>query len=134
MDQIIALLNLPWSAIGIFNALLSLPKKVKFSRKPPPIIFNVRSFWWYRWLPSRKKIRGITNGHVISLTDEADELDLKHELIHVEQHMRYPLICGPLFLFEQFRHWSDPMSNRFEKEAYQKSGSRFLANNSQQRD
>ena len=78
-------------------------------------------------MPARKGIRGITNGHIISLNDEADELDLKHELIHVEQHMRYPLISGILFLFEQIRHWSNPMSNRFEKEAYQRSGSRFLA-------
>lgn len=126
MGFLIALLNLPWSAIGIFNAALSIPKKVKFSSKPPALIFYVKSLWWYSWLPSRRKVRGITNGHVISLTDEADELDLKHELIHVEQHMRYPFISGPLFLFEQIRHWSDPMSNRFEKEAYQRSGSRFL--------
>lgn len=127
VELISALLNLPWSAIGIFNALISIPKKAKISNNPPAIIFYVRSFWWYRWLPSRKGIRGITNGHVISLTDEADELDLKHELIHVEQHIRYPFISGPLFLFEQILHWSDPMANRFEKEAYQKSGSRFLA-------
>lgn len=127
MDLFIALLNLPWSAIGIFNALISIPKKVKISNNPPAIIFYVRSFWWYRWLPSRNKVRAIANGHVVMLTDEADELDLKHELIHVQQAMRYPFVWGPLFLFEQCRHWSDPMSNRFEKEAYQKSGSRFLA-------
>ena len=127
MDLLIILLNSPWSAIGIFNAILSLPKKIKFSKNPPAIIFYVRSFWWYRWLPSRSKVRGITNGHIISLTDEADQLDLKHELIHVEQGMRYPFISGPLFLYEQILHWSDPMSNRFEKEAYERSGSRFLA-------
>lgn len=73
-----------------------------------------------------KKVRGITNGHVIQLSDEADKLDLKHELIHVEQNMRYPLISGFVFGFEQLIHGFGPERNRFEKEAYGKSGSRYL--------
>ncbi len=126
MDVIIFTLNLPWSLIGMVTAFLSLPKKIEFSRKPPAIIFHVRSFWWYSWIPRFKKVRGITNGHVISVNDEVDDLDVKHELIHVEQYMKYPFIFSVIFLYEQLIHGFGPERNRFEKEAYGRSGSRYL--------
>lgn len=126
MKNLIFLLNFPWSVIGLITALISLPKRIKFSKSPPAIIFYINSFWWYRWIPRFKKVRGITNGHVVSLSDEADDLDLKHELIHVEQNMRYPLISGFVFGFEQLVHGFGPTKNRFEKEAYERSRSRYI--------
>ena len=126
MDWLIFISNLPWSIVGIMTAMLSIPKKVKFSKKPSAIIFYIRSFWWYSWIPRFKKVRGITNGHIISVNDEADDLDVKHALIHVEQNMRYPLISGFVFGFEQLIHGFGPERNRFEKEAYERSRSRYL--------
>lgn len=126
MNILITLLNLPWSIIGLFLTLFSLPKKVRFSKNPPAVIFYIRSLWWYRWLPSKRGVRAITNGHVVQMSDEADELDLKHELIHVEQNIRYPFVSGFVMLFEQILHGSLPPKNKFEKEAYERSGNRFL--------
>lgn len=120
------ILNIPWSLAGISTAILSLPKKVKFSKNPPAVIFYIRSFWWYKWMPQHRGTLAITNGNVIQLSDAADELDLKHELIHVEQFMKYPLFGAFLMLFEQIRYGIGPQKNRFEKEAYEKSGSRYL--------
>lgn len=125
MDLVIFILNIPWSLIGLFNALLSLPKKVEFRKKPLAIIFYVRSFWWYSWIPRFKGVRGIANGHVISVSDAADDQDIDHELIHVEQYARYPFIFSVIFLLEQMRNGVGP-ENRFEKEAYSRSGSRYL--------
>lgn len=126
MDILVTLLNLPWSLIGIFTALLALPKKVEISKNPPAIIFYIHDFWWYKWIPRFKKVRGITNGNIIQVNNEADKLDIKHELIHVEQNMRYPLISGFVFGFEQIIHGFGPEKNRFEQEAYKRSGSRYL--------
>ena len=119
------MLNAPWTIIGLVTTLFSVPKKVAFSKNPPAIIFYIRSFWWYKWIPGRKGIRVMTNGHVVQMSKWADDLDLKHELIHVEQCMRYPLISGFLVLIETIRHGPYPPKNRFEKEAYERAGNRF---------
>ncbi|HSX19249.1 MAG TPA: hypothetical protein VLE91_03895 [Candidatus Saccharimonadales bacterium] len=118
------ILNLPWSLIGLFTAILSMPKRVEFSKNPPAVIFHIRSFWWYNWLV--KGSRGITNGNVIQTSDKADERDRVHELIHVEQFMRWPFIFAFMILYEQLKGGVGPQNNRFEKEAYGRSGSRYL--------
>lgn len=125
MNFLAILLNLPWSLIGLFTTILSVPKKVEFSKNPPAIIFHITSFWWYSWMPGLKGVRGISNGNVIQTSDQADEKDIQHELIHVEQFMRYPFIFAFMILYEQIRGGVGPAKNRFEKEAYGRSGSRY---------
>jgi len=117
------ILNLPWTIIGLVLAIISLPKSMQFSSQELGIIVYVRSFWWYTWLPSKKGIRAITNGHVISLGPTADIKDCQHELIHVEQSIREPLIHPFLYSWQSFRHGY--RNNKYEVEAYTKSGSRF---------
>lgn len=73
-----------------------------------------------------KGVRGISNGNVLSVNDKADSLDVKHELIHIEQFMKYPFVFAFMILYEQFRYGIGPERNRFEKEAYGRSGSRYL--------
>ena len=122
MQLVAFVLNLPWTILGLILAFLSLPKHVKLRRKPLSIIFKIRSFWWYSWLPRKKNIRAITNGHVIQLGPLEKPKDLEHELIHVEQAIREPLIHPLLYTIENMRNGY--MENKYKKEAYEKASNR----------
>lgn len=117
-------LNAPWTLLGLVAALLSLPSRARVYRRPLAFVFKVKSFWWYQWLLPGTWIRGMAFGHVVMLNPDADEKDLAHELIHIEQFVRFPLIWPMLTLIEQLRHGSG-MDNKYEREAYERSGSRF---------
>ncbi len=121
MDAIIFILNLPWTLIGVVTSFLSLPYKVTFRHKPLAIIVYVRSFWWINWLPGRKGSRGQTSGQLIQLGPLELPNDLEHELIHVEQAVRAPLIQPILYLIENHKHGY--RKNRYEVEAYTRSKS-----------
>lgn len=92
MKVIAYILNIPWTLIGLFLAFISIPKRIRFIGGA--IVFDVRSFWWANltWYMKGNKVRGITNGNVISLGPLEEENDLYHELIHVQQYMRLPFV------------------------------------------
>jgi hypothetical protein len=122
MKIICYVLNLPWTLVGLFLALISIPKRVRFI--DDAIVFNIRSFWWSNlvWYMKGNRVRGITNGNIISLGPLEEEHDLHHELIHVGQYMRYPFVYPFLYAVEVMKHGSSP-KNRFEEEAYRVSKS-----------
>lgn len=124
MKVIAYILNIPWTLIGLLLALVSIPKRIRFI--DGAVVFNVRSFWWANliWYMRGHKVRGITNGNVISLGPLEEENDLRHELIHVQQYMRLPLVYPFLYAVEVIKHGSSP-ENKYEGEAYQKSNSVF---------
>lgn len=124
MRNIAFVLNLPWTLIGVATCLLSIPYQVRLSKNPLAFIFLIKSFWWYRWLPSKKGVRAMVNGNIVLLSKDADDKDLIHELIHVEQYERAPFIHGFLYLIESFKYGTG-MENKYEKEAYERSGSRY---------
>ena len=62
-----------------------------------------------------KNIALATQAQINSLLKEYLS-DLKHEIIHVKQHERYPLIYPFLYLFELLKNGY--RQNRFEVEAY----------------
>ena len=110
------ILNIPWSLVGVSNALLSIPFRVE--TMPDALVFHCYSCGLaHLFFP---KARGITFGNVIVLRRTAHEKILEHELIHVEQCMRYPFFFPILYTVELVRHgyWK----NRFEIEAYDESG------------
>lgn len=72
---------------------------------------------WYRGT------RAITNGQIVQLGPLADERDLQHELVHVEQAMREPFIMPILHTVEWLRHGY--RNNKYEVEAFERSGSRY---------
>lgn len=109
--------------LGLLLALLSIPKRVEFRNKPLVLIFKVRNFWWYSWLPGKNNIRAITSGHIIQLGSLEKPKDLEHELVLVEQVIREPLIHPLLYTIENIRHGY--MENKYEKEAYEKAGNRI---------
>ena len=123
--QIIALmLNLPWTIVGLLAAVLSIPTGIGWSSDPIAIVINVRSFWWYAWVPSLHGVRALTDGHVILLGPHLLPHDLEHERIHVRQAIRLPFVFPFLNASQNFtngyRH------NKYEVEAYTKSDSQYL--------
>jgi len=114
------ILNFPISIPGFIGALLSGPKRVAFSKKPFAIIFYVRNFWWWQWLPGQKGVRGMANGWVVQLGPHELPGDLEHELVHVEQAERAPFI-------HFFKYWLENRrmgyrANKYEVEAYDRAG------------
>lgn len=123
MEIFSALLNLPRSFIGLASSFLSIPQKICISGKPFGIIIYVKSFWWYSWLPKKKRVRAMTHGNIVLLGKTADELDKLHEFVHIKQFQRMPFIFPFLYFLELIKNGY--RMNKYEDEAYRISGSRY---------
>lgn len=124
MGLIKFVLNLPWTVVGFLGSILSIPTAMSVSRKPFALVINVKSFWWYSWLPGMNGIRGMANGNVVQLGPTADKADLAHELIHVEQYSREPFVHP--FLYAVQSSMFGYKNNKYEREAYSRSGNRYV--------
>lgn len=117
------ILNLPWTLLGAALALLSMPRKIRLSKSPLAIVVNVQSFWWYSWMPRKRRVRAVTNGQLIQLGPLELPGDLAHELIHVEQAIRTPFLHGFLTMYQTARHGYE--GNKYEREAYESAGNPY---------
>src|SRR5690349_10125591 len=104
MTLLAILLNLPWTLLGVLGALLSVPIGMHFNSKPPAVIFRVKSLWWLDRLPGHKGVRAAAWGNLAIEGPNTLKNDDKHELIHIEQAMRRPLIHPVLYAIESIRH------------------------------
>jgi hypothetical protein len=121
LKHIAFILNSPWTALGLFLALVSLPRKAKINWDKLAIIVWINSWWWaIFWM---KGARAAAFGHVILLGDKTRDLDLEHELIHVEQYVRAPIIHPFLYAIELIR--KGYRNNKYEEEAYRRSGNTY---------
>ncbi len=93
--------------------------KIDFRSKDLAIIVWCRSFWWT--LGYMKGARAMTIGHVVILGPKIEVDDLAHELVHVSQYKRFPLIFPFLYYRELFSNGYK--NNKYEVEAYATSGS-----------
>ncbi|MDB5266823.1 MAG: hypothetical protein JWN89_638 [Parcubacteria group bacterium] len=118
------ILNLPWTILGVLAGIVSIPKKFQGNKNPFALVFTVKSFWWYTWQPKMRGARAMTIGHVVLLSPNILEHDLEHELIHVEQAVRIPLIHPVLYAIESFR--KGYRENKYEKEAYGRAGNIYI--------
>ncbi len=119
MKLILFILNLPFTLMGVIPMILSSPYHLKFITNPYAFVFKVKSFWWgFGFL---KNARAITIGHTILMGPRLLKNDLEHEIIHVEQCDRYPVIFPILYIYERIR--KGYRQNRFEDEAYTLSNS-----------
>lgn len=113
------ILNLPYTLFGIIMSLFSGIKKISFRINPYSFIIKVSSFWWAFW--HMRNARAMTIGHVVLLGPKKEENDLEHELIHIKQYSKYPLIFPILYNLELLL--KGYKNNRFEIEAYRLSNS-----------
>ena len=112
------ILNIPYTIVGLIIALVSMPTGIKFRKNPYAFILNVKKFWWM--FGYMKNARAMAIGHVVMLGPNLENKDLEHELIHVEQHQRMPLIQPILYHFELMR--KGYRNNKYEDEAYRRAG------------
>lgn len=116
------LLNFPYTLVGIVSCLVCFPYKVSFQKYPNYcFVFFVHKCWWA--VGPYKYMRACVIGHTILLTDKVKKGDIEHELIHIEQYTKYPFIFPVLYYLESFK--KGYRMNRFEDEAYTKSGSYY---------
>ena len=64
--------------------------------------------------------RAMAIGHVVLMGPKTLDRDLEHELIHIEQLARAPLVHPFLYWLEFLRHGY--RKNKYEEEAYAKAG------------
>lgn len=118
-----SILNLPHTLIGIIIAVFLQPLSVRVNKKPVALVFKVkRDSFGFGYL---KGWRGMTVGQTVILNTREEERDLEHELVHVEQQIKVPLIQPFLYVFEILR--VGYRNNKYEIEAYDRSGSRYGA-------
>lgn len=73
-----------------------------------------------------KNARAMAVGHIILLGPKELKNDLEHEIIHVKQCQRYPIIQPFWYLYELMKNGY--RQNRFEDEAYALSKSIYEKN------
>jgi hypothetical protein len=112
------ILNIPYTIVAFGAVLLSLPTKLELRRRPRAFIFNVKKFWWTFGYMTNARAMAI--GHVVMLGPNFLDKDLEHELIHVEQYQRMPLVFPILYHIELIR--KGYRNNKYEDEAYRRAG------------
>lgn len=115
------ILNTPYTLIGLIMSLISGAKKFQFFTANLAFVISVRNIWWdFGYM---KNARAVTVGHVVILRPNIEKGDLEHELIHVQQYQKAPLIHPFLYMIELFRHGY--RNNKYEVEAYNKAGNEY---------
>lgn len=125
MTYLALILNIPWTIIGLFSGLISIPTKIEFLSTPKAIVLHVYSFWWYSWLPKAKGVRGMAIGNIVLLGRNVLKGDLEHELVHISQFEKEPLIHPFLYEYENMKYGY--RNNKYEKEAYKKAGNIYIS-------
>lgn len=112
------ILNLPYTLIGLIVGFISSPEAIDMKKNPYAIVLKVRKLWWA--IGYMKGARAVTIGHTILLGSRIENKDLEHELIHVQQYERAPLIYPILYYTELIR--KGYKNNKYEVEAYRIAG------------
>ncbi len=113
------ILNIPYTIIGLLLSLVSVPTHIRFMKKPYAFVVKVKSFWWQFYTVGRI-VRAATIGHVILLGPKLEDKDLEHEIIHVQQYERFPILMPILYNIESIR--KGYRQNKYEEEAYRLAG------------
>ena len=118
------ILNIPYSFFGLIVVLLSVPTGITFSKEPYAFIIKVKKLWWL--FGYMKNGRAVAIGHVVILGPHLEDKDLEHELVHIEQYQRAPIIHPILYYLELMR--KGYRNNKYEEEAYRKAGNIYKIN------
>lgn len=114
-------LNLPWTLEFLILALISVPIRIKINREPFAFVVHVKNLWWAKGYMSGA--RGAAMGNVVLLSPNIKKGDLEHELVHIEQFQREPLIHPILSALELLK--KGYRNNKYEVEAYSRAGNIF---------
>ncbi|MEK7063490.1 MAG: hypothetical protein AAB955_02245 [Patescibacteria group bacterium] len=112
------LLNLPYTLAGVVLALVSGPTSLTSNKNPRALIFKVSKLWWA--VGYMRGARAMAVGHAVLLGPNLEDKDLEHELVHVEQFARMPLVHPFLYYTELLR--KGYRANKYEDEAYRRAG------------
>jgi hypothetical protein len=115
------ILNLPLTVAGLLTGIISGPTAVAWKKKPYAIVLTVRRFWWV--FGYMKNSRAMAIGHTVLLGPNVESRDLEHELVHVLQCARAPLIQPILYAIERRR--KGYRNNKYEEEAYRIAGNTY---------
>ncbi len=96
--------------------IISLPRKIRFERTAKVFMLDVKRLWLGEIFLGRR-IKGQAFGRVVLLSEAKDEFTFRHELVHVRQYDRMPLIFPLLYCLEIIRNGYS--RNRYEEEARQ---------------
>jgi len=106
-----AILNTPWSTLGLLLSMLSFPREFKIDRRGV-IIIDVKRLWvseLFLW----RRVRGFTLGNVILLSEVAESSTLDHEMVHVKQFIEVPMVFPVLYIIECFKNGY--LKNKYEQ-------------------
>ena len=118
MQKIAIVLNFPWSLLGFLYGMLLLPASIKMDKAELVVIIKVKRLWINEIFLMRR-VRGFTLGNTVLLSDVADGNTYSHEIVHVEQFTKMPLLFPLLYLVESMKNGYQ--ANKYEKEAYQRT-------------
>lgn len=119
MKYVAFVLNFPWTLAGLLSAIIYHPVSFRFDKEKLALIFKVKDFRFkFGYL---KNSRARTVGNVVMLGPDVLKNDLEHELIHVDQNIKYPFIYPFLYYYEHLKHGY--RNNKFEDEAFRLSNS-----------
>ncbi len=114
MKSVSFIFNLPYTVVGLLMACISWPTSVHLRHQPIAVVLTVKRFWWaFGWLHTA---RAFTIGHTVLLGPAARSGDLAHELVHVGQYARLPLVFPCLYYIELFK--KGYRYNKYESEAF----------------
>lgn len=119
MKVITFILNFPWSLLGLLCGLLSLPQNIRVDRSRSVVIINVKRLWMneiFLW----RGVRGLTLGNTMLLSKLSNNNTYNHEIVHLRQFMKMPLIFPLFYCIELVKNGYQ--GNKYEKEAYQAGG------------
>ena len=114
------ILNVPWSLVGVVLGVISAPKRIRFAKDA--VVINVHSFWWTKNTYMRGS-RAMVQGNIVLLGPSLEKNDFEHEMVHIEQFMRWPFVFEFMSLIEIMRARGSSPRNKYEDEAYRRSGS-----------
>lgn len=87
--------------------------KIKPDKRGFILIFVKRL--WVTEIFLKRRTYGLVLGNIIILSQYADEKTLIHEIKHMEQFRRMPLVFPLLYLYENYKYGY--VNNKFEIEA-----------------
>lgn len=112
------ILNIPYTFMGLIVGLVSAPMHIQFKKNPYIFLLKAEKLWWA--IGYMKGARAAAIGHTILLGPKIESRDLEHEMVHVSQYERFPIIFPILYYIELIK--KGYRNNKYEDEAYKIAG------------